>query len=253
MTATTTGRSVRRSPGVPGEFHVLHAVPPRSPTAADLRLLSPEQRRRAERIRAPAAAARHVTGRALLGRLLADLLGVAPHQVALVVAPNGRVEVPDAPDLRVSISHTEGMVVVAAADTAVGIDVERADRWPLPPLSQWLSPAELERLGTNEPLAATDDPAPGRLPDGHDRHRRLVRTWTAKEATLKASGCLPGLVLADVEVARGKARIPDRTGDNAGATWHLHDLLLASTHVTTLAATSPAPCNPSDPARLEWA
>ncbi len=235
MTATTASASAHRSRGVPDGAHVLHAVPPAAPAAGDLRLLSPDERHRADRIRVPAAAARHVTSRALLRRLLADLLGVSPRQVALVVAPSGKVAVADGDGLRVNISHTDGMVVVVVAATAVGVDVERVDRHPLPPLTAWLSPAELERLAAHGSDEGAHDSGPDLDHVGHDRHRDLVRTWTAKEAVAKAHGCHPALALADIEVDGDTARVPDRTGGTPWATWDLHDLPITPTHVATLA------------------
>lgn len=242
MNATDTAWACR-SPAVPSGIHVLHAVPPAAPAVGDLRLLSPDERHRAERIRVPAAAARHVTARALLRRLLADLLGVPPHQVGLVVAPSGRVEVTDGKGLSVSVSHTDGMAVVAVATTAVGVDVERVGRWPLPPLATWLSPAELHRLNANGPPASTDDPGQDPRPDVHDRHRGLVRAWTAKEAVAKACGCHLVMTLADIEVDGDTARVADRIG-GVRVTWDLRDLPISSTHVTTLAAPLASPPTP---------
>lgn len=241
MTVPTRPAAARRSRRAPNGAHVLHAVPPAAPATEDLRLLSPDEHHRADRIRVPAAAARHVTARALLRRLLADLLGVPPRQVALVVAPNGKVEVADGDGLRVSISHTDGMIVVVVAAAAVGVDVERVDRWPLPPLTAWLSPTELERLDANGSDEGAHDSNPDLDHVGLDRHRDLVRTWTAKEAVAKAHGCHPGLALADIEVDGDTARVPDRIGGMGVTTRDLHDLSITPTHVTTLATTPPAP------------
>ena len=185
-------------------------------------MLAPEERRRAERIRVPAAAARHVTGRALLRRLVATLLGVPARDVVLQVRADGRPTLPGPQHLRLGVAHTDGMVVVAAAPTAVGVDVERADRWPLPPAAAWLSDRERDRLAVGAHAGAVD----GR--------RRLVRAWTAKEATAKGLGRGLSLSPTAIEVAGSIAHVRAEVDDGL-ATWHLHDLPIAATHVVTLA------------------
>jgi phosphopantetheinyl transferase len=141
-------------------------------SSADLALLDARGRARATAISHVAVRARHVTAWATLRRLLAELEGGDPAHVRLTV---GRAGCPTTgTPTSVSISHTRDLVVVAAClDGAVGVDVERRDRQPLPAPSRWCSPAEVA-IWSALPTA--------------DRPSWQVRTWTAKEATFKARG-----------------------------------------------------------------
>ncbi len=91
--------------------------------------------------------------------------------------PGGRPEVyaHDGRTLPVSVSHAEGLVVVAArAGGPVGVDVERRRPLPAAPLAgRWYDPGEAAWLAT-------------RAEAGRDLD--FLRLWTAKEAVGKAFG-----------------------------------------------------------------
>lgn len=180
--------------------------------------LSTAERTRATRIGSADVRTRFVTGRATLRGLLALELGCPPEDVPLGTSADGRPALLTPTPLRCSISHTADLVVVAVvADFEVGVDVERLDRAPLPPAASWLSPAERCRLdGVPEP----------------DRQAVLVRTWTAKEAVVKALGRGLGVPLRDVEVDGTHARLAATT-----STWRLARLPTGPEHVATLAST----------------
>ena len=86
--------------------------------------------------------------------------------------PHGRPRAEGA-DLEFSISHTPGAVLLAVADVAVGVDVERHADDPVA-LAGLLHPRE-----TAEVLAATD---PG------EAAVRFTRAWSRTEAYLKGLG-----------------------------------------------------------------
>ncbi|WP_346533499.1 4'-phosphopantetheinyl transferase superfamily protein [Micromonospora sp. DPT] len=114
--------------------------------------------------------------RRLLRRAGCALLGRAEREVGVGRRPDGRPWVrAGGVSLPVSVSHAEGVVVVAARRAgAVGVDVER--RRPLPALAlahRWYAPPEAAWLGD--------------LPDAA-RVEAFLLLWTAKEAVGKALG-----------------------------------------------------------------
>ncbi|SBT66333.1 4'-phosphopantetheinyl transferase [Micromonospora sediminicola] len=115
--------------------------------------------------------------RRLLRRAGGALLGRPEAGIGVDRGPGGRPEVraDDGRTLPVSVSHIDGVVVVAArAAGPVGVDVER--RRPLPATSlarRWYAPDEADWL------AARDETG---------RELDFLRLWTAKEAVGKALG-----------------------------------------------------------------
>src|SRR5580700_11314090 len=97
------------------------------PSWPDERILSVEERRRADRFAFGADRSRFVTGRAALRRLLASKIGTRPEDVPLIVDGSGRPGLgePNAPGLDFNLSHSSGLVAIAlAAGRRVGVDVE---------------------------------------------------------------------------------------------------------------------------------
>ena len=132
-------------------------------------LLSDEEQERLETFKSPKRKRAFALGRTSARRLLAGRLGIAPRAVALRVAPDGAVEVADAP-CQLSIAHTEEHAVVAAAESDIGVDLERIVP-RRPDLHRFLFYPE------DYPLFEALD---------LDRTHAQVLCWTLKEATLKA-------------------------------------------------------------------
>lgn len=115
--------------------------------------------------------------RRLLRRAGGALLDRAEAEIGVRRTPGGRPEVyvADGRTLAVSVSHADGLVVVAARRGGpVGVDVER--HRPLPALAladRWYDPAEAAWLRDREPAG---------------RDLGFLRLWTAKEAVGKALG-----------------------------------------------------------------
>ncbi|MGW4501877.1 4'-phosphopantetheinyl transferase family protein [Micromonospora sp. NPDC004336] len=116
----------------------------------------------------------------LLRRAGATLLGGARARIVVERGPDGRPVVAASGadgrvELPVSVSRTDGLVVVAARPAGpVGVDVERVRRLPAVALARrWYAPAEASWLAGR--------PADGRVAD-------FLRLWTAKEAVGKALG-----------------------------------------------------------------
>jgi 4'-phosphopantetheinyl transferase len=128
-----------------------------------------------------------VIGRGLLRGLLAGHLGVPPAAVPLSYLPSGKpVLTGIASPLHFNVTHTDGILVLAAGRHRVGVDVERlrhlADADGL--VGRYFSQAEGVAFRA--------------LPERH-RPAAFFRGWTCKEAVIKAAGATVGS-LADFDV-----------------------------------------------------
>ena len=196
-------RTVSAHPPVPAELRWAFPAELESGDRrnAALAVLSPVERARYDARPSDA----YLAGRMLVRTLAGELLGVPAGAVPLSAVcpdcggPHGRPVV-DGSDLRVSLSHADGLVLAAAAWAAdVGVDVERSAAGP-------------ERLAAIGALAG----------------RASVRHWTRVEAVLKADGrglrVDPSQVLVDEGIASlGAIR------------YALHDLELPAGYTGSLA------------------
>ncbi|GGQ08087.1 4'-phosphopantetheinyl transferase [Streptomyces griseomycini] len=140
-------------------------------------LLSAAERERADTLRQTADQDRFVAGRVLLRTLAADLLGTTANRVIVGSScpdcprPHGKPTLPGTP-WETSISHSGDLVAVALSTAGpMGVDVELID--------EALALEEL-RPQVLSPAEAAARP--------HDTPRTFFRTWTRKEAVLKATG-----------------------------------------------------------------
>ncbi|MER6632157.1 4'-phosphopantetheinyl transferase superfamily protein [Streptomyces sp. NPDC000987] len=175
-------------------------------------LLSPEERRRSDRV-VPSARTLYACSHAALRAVTALYSGRSPDRVAFVRGKFGKPYVGGDPGLRVSLSHTDGLALVAVSrDGPVGVDVER-----VAPLRD---PAGLRR----QILSPWEDPrCPGSAED--PSHGALFTHWTCKEAVLKAlgtglAGDLTAVWVAPGERRGGPVRVHRAPGD-PGRAWRL--------------------------------
>ncbi|MEV0524212.1 4'-phosphopantetheinyl transferase superfamily protein [Streptomyces sp. NPDC050439] len=151
------------------------------PAPLDVSLLDAEERRRAAALRRPADRELYAAAHTALRVRLGVYLSVDPAAVELVRlpcplcgGPHGRPAVAGGVGPHFSLSHTEGLALLAFADRPVGADVER-----LPPASTMadvvtsLHPQEQTELAELPPT---------------DRPLAFARCWTRKEACLKGTG-----------------------------------------------------------------
>ncbi|WP_324784726.1 4'-phosphopantetheinyl transferase family protein [Streptomyces sp. H51] len=175
-------------------------------------LLAPEERRRSDRV-VPSARTLYACSHAALRAVTALYTGRSPDRVAFVRGKFGKPYVGGDPGLRVSLSHTDGLALVAVSrDGPVGVDVERVT-----PLRD---PAGLRR----QILSPWEDPrCPGSAED--PSHGALFTHWTCKEAVLKAlgtglAGDLTAVWVAPGERRGGPVRVHRAPGD-PGRAWRL--------------------------------
>ncbi|HEX3615192.1 MAG TPA: 4'-phosphopantetheinyl transferase superfamily protein [Solirubrobacteraceae bacterium] len=140
-----------------------------------------------------------MVGRAVLRVLAAEALGAArPQEVTVAETADGKPFLPDSPDVRISVAHSETVVVVAACRQAdIGVDVDSLGH--VTPnvhrlAARVLAGDEFARLAEMEPAAAGVE---------------FMRHWIVKEAVGKAlgTGYVPALRGAELE--------PEPPGDTA--------------------------------------
>jgi 4'-phosphopantetheinyl transferase len=195
--------------------------------ADELSVLSEEERERARRFRFERDSARYVTSRVCLRRLLAKRLEVSVEAIRLETRPGGKPQLaPPLPQsLGFSMSRSGPLALYALADCGeVGVDLE--DCAPVVDVdsvgSRFFSANEravLDRVGEEE------------------KQRGFYRTWTRKEAVLKAEGVGLDAPLEALDttgdIARWDPAMPGAI--RAARRWYVHDLEVVSGHAAALA------------------
>lgn len=224
----------------PAEVHVwrlpLGILPGALADAA--RLLSPEERQRAERLRPEVQRHRFVLGRAWLRIVLGKYCELAPRDVRFCYGLRGKPELmpgqrssrTGAP-LHFSLAHSNDVGLLAVTEAGpVGVDVEEVrtlgDVRAL--VNQFFSPGEA--------LAFSRVPA--------DRQpAAFFSLWTRKEAVLKATGAGIGDFLSQVEVSFLPGEAPRvlalPAGPWAGCEWSLVDVPVPPCSAGALAVPAP--------------
>lgn len=153
--------------------------------------LADEERERAGRFRIAADRERFVVGRGLLRRLLGEALAIDPRQVRLVAEPSGRPRLDASTVVDFNVSHAHELIgITVAIHRRVGLDVE------------WLGRrTDAVRLAKRF-FPAQEAAALERLPES-ERPAAFLRSWTEKEAYVKALGRGIGAVLVPQGNERG--------------------------------------------------
>lgn len=145
-------------------------------TAGELAaLLSPDEVDVAERLHFERDRNRYRCTRGALRTLLAGYLKSPPQAIEFAYGPVGKPELAGGEGLHFNVSHSRDLAVIAVARSRVGVDVERLE--PKPSL-----PRLVERLFSLE-----DAEQWRRLPPA-EQTAAFYRSWTWKEAYLKATG-----------------------------------------------------------------
>ena len=135
-----------------------------------LAALTEEERGRHARMRPDPRGDEFLVGRALARKALARHVPAA----VFTAGAHGRLEAA-ANGVSFNLSHAEGLVVCAVADSVVGVDVEKVDESRTEPAiwENYFAPPEVAALAA--------------LPEAQ-RCERFFRYWTLKEAYIKARG-----------------------------------------------------------------
>jgi 4'-phosphopantetheinyl transferase len=160
------------------EVHVWRIAlePPSAEVERLLRVLSSDERARADRFHRERDRGRFVVGRGTLRTLLGRYLDIEPAGLEFQYGPQGKPALSGDASLRFNLAHSHSLALLAVADgREVGIDLEQirpmddAERI----ISRFFSPGECaDFLAVREP----------------ERLLTFFRGWTRKEAYMKATG-----------------------------------------------------------------
>lgn len=141
--------------------------------------LSPTRRERINSLKKPLDRKRSLAGELLMRRLLADEYGV--NDGIIEVSPNGKPVV-STKGLFISIAHSSDMVVCAADDKGIGIDVEKIKPINISVAKKFCVAEELDYI-----VKDFDCNKLGYC-EQRDILCRFYEIWTAKEAYFKSLG-----------------------------------------------------------------
>lgn len=182
-------------------------------------LLSGEEISRAGKYRFEEDRCRFILARCMLRTVLATCSGCEPRNIAFEPGPDGKPRLQDEPPagLHFNLSHSGDVTVVAVAlGKEVGVDVEivRAPVQWADAVRRYLAPGELALIDGLDGLALA---------------KAFYRTWTRKEALLKATG--EGLCGLGPELDLSAGSDFQRMGKS----WHVTDLCLMPDYAAALA------------------
>lgn len=112
-----------------------------------------------------------LAARAVLRNILSRYLDKCPTEITLNRSQTGKPFLSSGPEL--NVSHTKDITLIAIADRAVGVDIERSDR-RVTNVNRFLS-----RLTPKEAAS---------IRAASDQHAAFITLWTRKEAFLKCTG-----------------------------------------------------------------
>lgn len=185
---------------------------------ACLALLSEEEKQKASSFNFKNDSRRYIASRAFLRRLLDDLLGVGPQNIRFQYLPHGKptlVREQNANGLEFNLSHSgETAVCALSYRCRVGIDIER-DR----DINGWEHIAQ--RYFSEEELDTLMNLIPAMRPTA------FLRTWTSKEAYVKALGRGLSYPLREFSIPSSRswpALVYDRHDPKQTGRWSFHPI-----------------------------
>lgn len=201
------------------------------PESARREVLDDSERQREARYHFARHALQFAASRYWLRVVLAASLDVHPRDIAFDHGEFGKPSLKCGAGLHFSVSHTDGMTLIATGPTPIGVDVEKVGVWNAsvcrPPYFQ---PHDLERIAQC---------------DAGARDLLCWSIWTCKEAVLKATGhglrAIGRMALRDDTAVCNEYAFS--TPSQQDAAWRLIQLELGDGYVGALAvvAKGPAP------------
>ena len=164
----------------PAEIHLWRARCNEGPEPLHyLKLLSPEEKKRAGRFAIDGARRDFVVSRGMLRELLAAYLNTRPRDIVLRYGAHGKPSVSQngaESTVRFNVSHSRGFALFAfGLEAEIGVDVERIR-------TEFPGREIAERFFSEQEVAAL-----GELPP-EQSSEAFFRCWTRKEAYVKARG-----------------------------------------------------------------
>jgi 4'-phosphopantetheinyl transferase len=166
-----------------------------------------------------------MTTRAALRQVLGKHLALAPADVQIVEGDDAKPTL-TGKELEFNVAHTTGVALIAVAQVAVGVDVERIEI---------IAPNEFDDIVAFV-LTERELDELGRLPKG-ERLDAYYRVWTRKEAFVKATGeGIAGRPLPEVVVGVGVPALIEVIGmaEHELARWTVVDVDLPAGYVASL-------------------
>jgi 4'-phosphopantetheinyl transferase len=151
--------------------------------AALTKFLTPAELTLCDRCRLPHVRQHKIVARARLRQILSGYLDQSPQEIEISIGLQGK---PQVTGLEFNLSHSGDLVAYAISDRPVGIDIERVRSMDLSGIIQrFFAPSEFAAW---QKLSSAD------------QELAFFRTWTVKEAYLKAIGTGLYTPLSEVEV-----------------------------------------------------
>lgn len=188
------------------------------------RILSSDEKERANRFRFDHLQKSFVVARGALRVLLGRYLGVSPASVQFIYGAAGKPGLTEPVSLQFNASHSGGLAVFAfTAGCEIGVDVEQIR--PMP---------DMQNIADR--FFCAEEAAELMTLSGNQRTHAFFLCWTRKEAYIKATG-------EGLSAPLDEFRVTLQPGHSArfihlpqGETgWKLHDLQLASNYTAALA------------------
>lgn len=218
-----------------GEVHIWMGVQDRTESECSrfLRILSPDERMRAEQFRFEEHRLKFIARHGILRTILGKYLGVPAHTVLFHHGANGKPELAKAfrrSGVVFNISHSNGLALFAfARNHEIGVDIEHVRDIPEMEhiIERFFSPGERAFIHATPPL---------------ERRDAFFDCWTRKEAFIKATGTGLALPLSSFDVAPGQEE-RDAQGIDAEAQpflspWSVRTLRPAREHAGAVAVRS---------------
>lgn len=179
-------------------------------------LLLPSELQRAERYLRAADRQRFLVARAVLRLVLGGYTSRAPSQVRFAAGPNQKPLLPDSPHLHFSVSHSQDWILLALHHRELGVDVEEMAPGLdfLDALRDNFRPAEAEHIWQSP-----------------DSRRLFFRSWTRKEAYVKATAAGIDEQFASLPSLDGRYQLPGA----AGPAWRVSSFDVAADYCAALA------------------
>jgi len=190
--------------------------------------LSVAERVRAARFGTRLLRERYVIGRTALRTVLADALGIAAADVAIVRGMRGRPQLEGDARLDFNVSHTVDVALIGLTDAGrIGVDVERGDR-------------AINVSGIARKFLTDAERAVVTSMDADAARRAVLTLWTCKEAMSKATGDALSAPFAriDVDLREGR-RLRNGPDRYRPEDWALHAAKVSQGHIATVALWRP--------------
>ena len=194
----------------------------------DRRILSTDERARADRFHFERDRRMFISCRATLRRLLGERMGIPPESLVFEHGPQGKPWLPGT-ETSFNLSHSgQWFACAISSGGTLGMDIERIQ--PLDDMlgmaQHFFAPAEVERL-----FAIPED----------ERTHSFFQCWTRKEAVIKATGEGVSRPLDSFEVSFGTGVAPAllRLDCQLNPPWPMHSFEPTPGYLAAL--TSPGP------------